>query len=99
VCYGALGENITTRGLDPKQMRAGHIFRLGQARIELTKVRTPCSTLDRYGEGIRKYIYDEQVKNGDISSPLWGWSGFYAAALEPGPIRAGDIILLEATLA
>src|ERR1700682_459262 len=43
---GALGENLTTRGIDRKQLRAGQRFRVGQAVIELAKVRGPCTTLD-----------------------------------------------------
>lgn len=36
VYYGALGENITTRGIPPEWMRAGQRYRLGPALIELT---------------------------------------------------------------
>ena len=49
--YGALGENLTTRGLDRRQLRAGQRFRVGSALIELTKVRVPARTLDVYGAG------------------------------------------------
>lgn len=99
VAYGSLGENITTRGLDPRQMRVGHAFRVGNARIELTKLRVPCATLEPYGAGIQKQIFDNLARVGDPSSPVWGWSGFYAAVTEPGLIQAGDIISLEAALA
>ena len=34
---GALGENITTEGLDRRKWRSGQRFRVGAARIELTK--------------------------------------------------------------
>src|SRR5881394_4104113 len=33
--YGALGENLTTRGLNPRQLRVGQIIRAGSARLEL----------------------------------------------------------------
>lgn len=99
VYYGALGENLTTRGIDPRQLRIGQQFRVGGARIELTKVRVPCSSLDVYGPTIKQEIYDKRVKAGDSASPRWGMSGFYGRVLEPGPIQINDIIVLEATLA
>src|SRR5215831_8435342 len=43
--YGALGENITTRGIDRRVWRIGQRWRLGDVVIELTKVRGPCDTL------------------------------------------------------
>jgi MOSC domain-containing protein YiiM len=93
--YGALGENITTRGIDRRSLRTGQRYRLGQAVIELTRVRVPCSQLDVYGPGeIQKAIYDAEVKAGDPSSPRWGLSGFYASVTQPGTIRTGDPIVL-----
>src|SRR6202171_3457015 len=90
--FGALGENLTTRGLDRRQMRFGQRYRIGDVLIELTKMRAPCSTLDVYGPGIHRAVYDAQVKAGDASSPRWGLSGFYAAVLHGGVIRPGDRI-------
>jgi MOSC domain-containing protein YiiM len=94
-----LGENLTTRGIDRRSLRAGQRFRVGSAVIELTKVRGPCATLDIYGPEIKREIYDAQVRAGDFASPLWAMSGFYAAVVQPGVIRANDIITLESELA
>ena len=38
---GALGENLTTRGLDRRELRIGRRVRVGQAEIELTRIRRP----------------------------------------------------------
>jgi MOSC domain-containing protein YiiM len=94
--YGALGENITTRGLDHKEFRVGQQFRIGaQLWIEITKVRVPCRQLDVYGEGkIQKTIYDKQVKAGDPETPRWAMSGVYASIVRTGTIRPGDTITL-----
>jgi len=97
--YGALGENLTTRGLDRAQLRFGQRIRAGQALLELTKMRAPCATLDVYGGAIKQEIYDKRVKAGDHASPRWGLSGFYASVIEPGLVRVNDIITVEATLA
>ena len=91
---GALGENLTTRGLDRRQFRAGQRFRSGDVFFEITKRRAPCATLNVYGAGIQQAIFDLQMKDGDPSSPRWGLSGFYARVLRPGAIRPGDPIAL-----
>ncbi len=91
---GALGENLTVSGLDRRQMRVGQRYRAGKVLLELTRLRGPCTTLDVYGPGIQKAIYDAQVKAGDASSPRWGLSGFYARVLKAGTIRPQDIITL-----
>jgi MOSC domain-containing protein YiiM len=91
---GALGDNLTTQGLDRRAMRFRQRYRAGTTVIELTKIRQPCASLDLYGEGIQKAMFDANVKQGDFKSPLWGLSGFYAAVIEPGEIVPGDIIAL-----
>ena len=89
--YGALGENVTTRGLERRELRSGMRFRVGQAVIELTEFRTPCSALDVYGRGLRGLIPD---KGAVPSDPGWAMGGFYASVVETGWVRAGDIICL-----
>jgi MOSC domain-containing protein YiiM len=91
---GALGENLTITGLDRRQMRVGQRYRAGEVLLELTKLRAPCATLDVYGPGIQRAIYDLQVKGGDPSTPRWGLGGFYARVLKAGTIRPQDIIAL-----
>jgi MOSC domain-containing protein YiiM len=88
---GALGENLTTLGLDRRRFRAGQRYRAGDVSLELTKRRAPCATLNVY-PGIQHAIFDAQVNNGDASSPRWGLSGFYARVLRAGTIRPGDPI-------
>jgi MOSC domain-containing protein YiiM len=90
--YGALGENVTTAGLDHRAWRAGQCFRIGAAIIQLTKPRAPCATLNVYGTGIQTRIYDSAVKQLDPRSIHWGESGSYASVLQPGQVCMGDII-------
>jgi MOSC domain-containing protein YiiM len=92
--FGALGENITTRGLDRRSVRIGQRYRVGPAILEIFKVRGPCENLNVYGPGIQKAIYDADVKAGDPHSPRWGLSGFYASVVQHGTIRPGDPISL-----
>src|ERR1035438_10753953 len=53
VFYGALGENLTTRGLDRRQLRIGHQLCAGGAVLEITKVRGPRSEERRVGKECR----------------------------------------------
>jgi MOSC domain-containing protein YiiM len=89
--YGALGENLTTRGLDRRELRSGMRFRVGQAVIELSKFRTPCDALGVYGPELRRLIPE---KGALPSDPGWAMGGFYASVVRPGWVRAGDIICL-----
>jgi MOSC domain-containing protein YiiM len=91
---GALGENLTTLGLDRRQLRPGQRYRIGEVFIELTKRRAPCITLNVYGSGIQSAIFDAQVNTGDPSSPRWGLSGFYARVLRGGTIHPRHPIAL-----
>jgi len=99
VFYGALGENLTTRGLDRCQLRIGHQLRAGVAVLEITKVRGPCAALDVYGPAIKQEIYDSRVKAGDATSPRWGMSGFYARVIRPGPVHPDDAVVILSALA
>ena len=91
---GAMGENLTTQGLDRRSLRIGQRYRIGQVLIEITKVRSPCDTLTPYGTGIQKAVYDKEVKANDPTSERWGLSGFYASVIQPGTIHPGDAITL-----
>lgn len=96
VFYGALGENLTTRGLDRSLFRIGQRFRAGDAVIQLTEVRPPCGALNVYGAAIHPAIYDGRAIAADPASPVWGMSGFYASVIEPGVVRHRDPIALLA---
>jgi MOSC domain-containing protein YiiM len=95
--HGALGENITTRGLDRRSVRAGQRYRVGEVVLEISKRRGPCQTLNVYGTGIYAAIFDPQVKAGDPASPRWGLSGFYASVVQTGRMRVGDAITILST--
>ena len=95
---GALGENLTTRGLDRRALRFGQRLQVGDAIIELTKMRQPCATLNVFGPGIQAAMYDARVAKGDPESPLWGLSGFYASVVTPGTVRPGDAVYVVAGL-
>jgi MOSC domain-containing protein YiiM len=81
VFYGALGENLTTHGLDHRLWQSGRRFQIGQILIELTDPREPCRTLDRYGKGIQQRLLQS-----------CGETGFYASVLTGGRVAQNAII-------
>lgn len=93
VFYGALGENLTVRGVPVESLRAGQTWRAGDAILELTKIRVPCTQLDVYchadGRGVQREIYEDRIKEGDTTSPRWAHSGFYALVRRPGRVSPG----------
>ena len=91
---GALGENLTSRGIPRRALRIGQRFRCGAATIQLTEPRFPCGTLGVYGQGIQTAIYDARAMNADPLSEVWGLSGFYASVAEPGIVRPGEAVAL-----
>jgi MOSC domain-containing protein YiiM len=97
--YGALGENLTTRGLTIRDLRIGDQIRAGGALLEITRPRGPCSQLNIYGPTLKDELTDDLVLAHDYSSPRWGMSGFYASVLTPGPVQPDDIIAVVANLA
>jgi MOSC domain-containing protein YiiM len=97
--YGAMGENLTTRGIEIRDLRVGDQLRAGGATLEITQPRGPCSALDIYGGTLKLDVSDKKVKERDPASPRWGMSGFYASVVVPGPVQAGDTIALLSKLA
>ncbi|HEX4137351.1 MAG TPA: MOSC domain-containing protein [Bryobacteraceae bacterium] len=91
---GALGENLTTSGLDRRALRVGQRFRCGGAVMRLTELRVPCGTLRVYGKEIGRALWDDRAMKSDPSSEVWGLSGFYASVTEPGVLFHGDSITL-----
>ncbi len=93
---GALGDNLTTSGLDRRGVRIGDRYRAGEATIEITKLRVPCVTLNVYNRPetppIQNALFDKEVKAGNFESPRWGLGGFYARVIDNGIVRVGDRI-------
>jgi MOSC domain-containing protein YiiM len=91
---GAMGENLTTIGLNRRSVRVGQRYRIGDVLLEITKLRAPCNNLNPYGPGIQRAVYDQEVKAGNPESQRWGLGGFYASVLRTGTIHPGDPIQL-----
>lgn len=79
---GALGENLTCRGLDADALRPGDRLKFsGGLVLEITKPRKPCYVLDSIDPVLKKIVV--------------GRAGMYARVIEARPIRAGEAIEVE----
>jgi MOSC domain-containing protein YiiM len=75
---GIIRENITTDGLNVNSLQIGQLLRVGEARLEVSVVCTPCDLMEAIRPGLRK--------------ELWGRRGMLCRVLEGGVIRCGDSI-------
>jgi len=88
---GAMGENLTTRGLDLLALPVGAVLRLGEtASIRVTGLRNPCHQLDGIHEGLQQAVLDRGPRGELIRR-----AGVMAVVLEGGPVRPGDAIRVE----
>lgn len=76
---GAMGENLTVRGLDVDELAPGDRLRLsGGVELEYTKKRTPCYVLDQISPQLKKAVV--------------GRCGGYAKVVTAGEVRPGETI-------
>lgn len=84
---GDIGENITTEDIDLPGLPAGTQLQIGDARIEITGLRTPCGQIDGFQKGLTKAVTD---KNADGKAYLrFAVMGIVATG---GEIKPGDLI-------
>ncbi len=87
---GALGENVTTRGLDLLALGAGAVLRLGpRALVQVTGLRNPCAQIEHFRPGALAAVLDR-----DAAGNLVRKAGVMAIVLEAGEVRAGDAIAI-----
>jgi MOSC domain-containing protein YiiM len=89
---GDLGENITTRGIDLLALSAGTRLHIGEAVIEVTGLRNPCSQIDRFQQGLMAAVLDR-----DAHGQLVRKAGVMGVVVAGGRVRAGDSIRAEST--
>lgn len=89
---GAIGENLTTRGLDLLGLATGTVLRLGdEALVAVTGLRNPCLQLDQFSPGLQKAVLDR-----DAQGNLIRRAGVMAVVLHDGVVRPGDAVEVAA---
>jgi MOSC domain-containing protein YiiM len=88
---GAIGENVTTRGIDLLALPRGTRLRLGcEAVIEITGLRNPCRQIDAFQPGLMTAVLDR-----DSRGCLIRKAGIMAIVVESGDVIAGDVVAVE----
>ncbi|MCC7366092.1 MAG: MOSC domain-containing protein [Dehalococcoidia bacterium] len=91
VAPGAIGENITTRGVDLLALPAGTRLHLGEhAVVEVTGLRNPCAQLDGLQAGLMAAVLDR-----DADGNLVRKAGVMAVVVEGGVVRPGDTVRVQ----
>jgi MOSC domain-containing protein YiiM len=80
--FGQFGENLTVRGLTEDEVHIGDVFRVGDAKVEVSQPRIPCSKLGmRMGSSGFPKLFLASLR-----------TGFYLRVLEEGELGAGDAL-------
>lgn len=81
---GSMGENISSSGLDEKNVCIGDIFRIGEVEAIVTEPRKPCGTINLHFQvkGLARKVQEEMK------------TGWFFKIIKPGIINAGDEIEL-----
>ena len=91
VSPGAIGENVTTRGIDLLGLPTGTRLRLGpEAVVEITGLRNPCRQLDAFQPGLMTAVLGRDAAGHPVRK-----SGVMAVVLNGGDVQAGDAIAVE----
>jgi MOSC domain-containing protein YiiM len=91
VAPGAMGENVTTRGVDLLGLPSGTRLRLGgEAVVEVKGLRNPCAQLNRIAPGLLDAVLDRR-DDGELIRK----AGVMGVVLEGGEVRPGDPIAVE----
>lgn len=85
---GMMGENITVEGLAVMQLAEGTQLKIGDARVEITEVRTPCTQLNGIDERLLKAVVTRKEGKKTFKS------GIMARILQTGWVRAGDTVVV-----
>ena len=84
VTPGALGENITTRGIALLSLPVGTILAIGQAVIAVAGLRNPCRQLNEFAEGLMN-----AVSYVDSNGRLVRKAGIMGLVVASGTVAAG----------
>lgn len=85
--HGMFGENLTTEGLDVDAAEIGDVWHVGGAVLQVSGPRVPCATFAARMEEkgwVRRFA-------------AHGRPGAYLRVLQPGTIRPGDPVTVEAS--
>lgn len=87
VTAGQMGENIVTRGIDLLGLPRGTQLHMGEAVIEMTGLRNPCSKINIIHPDLLKSVVEKRA-----DGSLHRKTGIMGIVLQGGDVQAGDKI-------
>lgn len=91
VAPGALGENITTHGIDLLALPRGAVLRIGrEVALEVTGLRNPCGQIERFHPGLLAAVLGRGAQGEIIRK-----AGIMSIVLAGGAVAPGDRITIE----
>jgi MOSC domain-containing protein YiiM len=88
VSPGAMGENITTRGIDLLGLPRGALLQVGvDAVVEVTGLRNPCIQLNKFQKGLMQATLGR-----DDAGKLIRKTGVMGVVRNGGTVRADDLV-------
>lgn len=91
VAPGAMGENITTRGIELLELPVGTVLRLGaEAQVRVTGLRNPCAQLDSICDGLMNATLGRDAEGRVVRK-----AGIMSMVIRSGRVGAGDAIVVE----
>lgn len=78
----SLGENLRVHGAHEHNTHIGDVWSWGDALVEVSKVRTPCATLELYYGGNQRMTAN-------------GRCGWYLRVLQPGLVPTSGHIVVQ----
>lgn len=88
---GALGENVTTHGVDLLALPEGTRLKLGaDAVVEVTGLRNPCRQIEAFQAGLMSAVLGRDPEGNLIRK-----TGVMAVVIAGGDVQAGDAVAVE----
>ena len=87
ISSGMLGDNMTVAGLSVMSIPLGTRLEVGEALLEVTEVRVPCSQLNGMNKGLLKASVTKEEGEKRFRA------GIMARVLKGGRVRAGDEVI------
>lgn len=85
IAPGDLGENITTSGIPYSEFRLGRTVEVGEARLRISRVCSPC-------ENLYLLPYVGRSRGSEFLKTMLDRRGWFARVERPGRVRVGDTI-------
>lgn len=87
---GALGENVTTRGLDLVNLPRNTVLAIGNVMLRVEGLRNPCKQIEAFQKGLLAHMFEK-----DETGKMRRKAGIMATVMVGGSVDVGDNIVVH----